>query len=113
VFPDLGFDKYDRQSSRFSKKWNEELHRTLNSPKGRSSLAFHSFRHTFKHICRECRIPEDVHDALSGHKGEGSKAVSRGYGHKYYPKLPLFEEIRRYTVRGLDLSHLTLPKDSA
>lgn len=112
VFPELGLDKYHRQSSRFSKVWNAELKNTLRIPKGRSERTFHSFRHTFKHICRECRIPEDVHDALTGHKGDkGDKNVSRGYGHKFYPMRPLFQEIRRYTVRGLDLSHLRLDPD--
>lgn len=104
VFPDLELDKYNRQSSRFSKVWNAELKDTLNMPKGRSDRSFHSFRHTFKHVCRECRIPEDVHDALTGHKGD--KKVSRGYGHKFYPLRPLSDEIRRFSVRGLDLSHL-------
>ena len=109
VFSELGLDKYRRQSSRFSKVWNAELKNTLGIPKGRSERTFHSFRHTFKHVCRECRIPEDVHDALTGHKGDkGDKNVSRGYGHKFYPMLPLFQEIRRYTIRGLDLSHLNL-----
>ena len=109
VFPDLTVDKYNRHSSRFSKVWNAELKLTLRIPKGRSERTFHSFRHTFKHVCRECRIPEDVHDALTGHKGDkGDKNVSRGYGHKFYPMRPLFQEIKRYAVRGLDLSHLKL-----
>lgn len=111
VFPDLELDKYGRQSSRFSKVWNAELKNTLNMPKGRSERSFHSFRHTFKHVCRECRIPEDVHDALTGHKGD--KRVSRGYGHKFYPLRPLFEELRRYSVRDLDLERLKLTENCA
>ncbi|TWI53832.1 site-specific recombinase XerD [Pseudomonas duriflava] len=37
----------------------------------------HGFRHTFKTLCRSVGIPEDVHDAITGHS-DGS--VSRGYG---------------------------------
>lgn len=38
---------------------------------------FHSFRHTFKDACRRARIPEAVHDALTGH---ASGSVGRRYG---------------------------------
>lgn len=38
---------------------------------------FHSFRHTFKDLCRTAEIPEEVHDALTGHVGGG---VGRTYG---------------------------------
>jgi hypothetical protein len=64
---------------------------------------FHSFRHTFKDICRKVGIEEAVHDALSGHTGN---AVSRRYGNEQYPLEPLFEAIERYDIDGLDLSHL-------
>ncbi len=39
---------------------------------------FHSFRHTFVRKCRKARLPEDLHDYLTGH--EGKKFVSRSYG---------------------------------
>ncbi len=39
---------------------------------------FHSFRHTFKRACRDAQISEEVHDALTGHKGAAS--VGRSYG---------------------------------
>ena len=38
---------------------------------------FHSFRHTFKRMCRDAKIGEELHDALTGHSGGG---VGRGYG---------------------------------
>jgi len=38
---------------------------------------FHSFRHSFKRACREARLGEEVHSALSGHAGGG---VGRRYG---------------------------------
>jgi integrase len=37
----------------------------------------HSLRHTFKDACRKARIPESVHDALTGHS---NGSVGRGYG---------------------------------
>ena len=64
---------------------------------------FHSFRHTFKDICRKVGIEEAVHDALTGHTGN---AVSRRYGNEQYPLEPLFAAMERYDVDGLDLSHL-------
>lgn len=40
-------------------------------------VVFHSFRHTFKSLCRGTGIPEEVHDALTGHVGD---SVGRRYG---------------------------------
>lgn len=40
-------------------------------------LSFHSFRHTFKHFSRASGIPEDHHDAFTGHT---TAEVSRRYG---------------------------------
>lgn len=64
---------------------------------------FHSFRHTFKDICRKVGIEEAVHDALTGH---GSQSVGRKYGNEQYPLEPLFEAMERFEVDGLNLSHL-------
>lgn len=41
-------------------------------------VVFHSFRHTFKTLCREAALPEEIHDALTGHT---SASVGRSYGH--------------------------------
>ncbi len=68
-----------------------------------SRKVFHSFRHTFKDICRKVGIEEAVHDALTGHTGN---SVSRKYGNEQYPLEPLFEAMERYDIAGLDLSHL-------
>jgi len=64
---------------------------------------FHSFRHTFKDICRKVGIEEAVHDALTGHT---NNAVSRRYGNEQYPLEPLFAAMERYDIAGLDLAHL-------
>ena len=65
--------------------------------------AFHSFRHTFKDVCRKVGIEEAVHDALTGHTGN---AVSRMYGNEQYPLEPLFAAMERYDIADLNLSHL-------
>ncbi len=41
------------------------------------TLVFHCFRHGFKDACRAAGIPEEVHDALTGH---ASASVGRMYG---------------------------------
>jgi integrase len=64
---------------------------------------FHSFRHTFKDICRRAGIDEAVHDALTGHT---APHAGRRYGNELYPLEPLFEAIDQVEVQGLDLSHL-------
>jgi integrase len=52
---------------------------------------FHSFRHTFKRLCRDAGLTEEVHDALTGHVGEG---VGRDYGKGFSPKA-LAREVAR------------------
>ncbi|GHU30299.1 hypothetical protein AGMMS50256_16960 [Betaproteobacteria bacterium] len=64
---------------------------------------FHSFRHTFKDICRRCGIDEAVHDALTGHT---APHAGRRYGNEQYPLEPLFAAIEQFEVQDLDLSHL-------
>jgi integrase len=64
---------------------------------------FHSFRHTFKDICRRIGIDEAVHDALTGHT---APHAGRRYGNEHYPLEPLFDAIERFDIQGLDLSHL-------
>lgn len=64
---------------------------------------FHSFRHTFKDICRRVGVDEAVHDALTGHT---APHAGRRYGNEHYPLEPLFAAIEQFEVQGLDLSHL-------
>jgi len=64
---------------------------------------FHSFRHTFKDICRCVGIDEAVHDALTGHTATGA---GRKYGNEHYPLPPLFDAMDRFEIDGLDLDHL-------
>nr|WP_288497745.1 site-specific integrase [uncultured Pseudomonas sp.] len=61
----------------FGKRWGEYLRKVaeLQSPVRPS----HGFRHSFKTMCREAGIPEDIHDAMTGHD---NGSVSRKYGER-------------------------------
>lgn len=75
LFPGLVANPGGWYGHNFGKRWSDYLKNTagLNSPVAPS----HGFRHTFKTMCREAGIPEDIHDAMTGHD-DGS--VSRKYG---------------------------------
>jgi integrase len=55
----------------------------------------HGFQHSFKTMCREAGIPEEIHDSITGHD-DGS--VSRGYGERHLLKTQYEHLIR---VQGL------------
>jgi integrase len=104
LFSELKADKYGRKSSTFGKRWNRKLRKVISLKAEDHTKVFHSFRHLFKHIARQCKIQEQVHDALSGH---GSKQTEgRKYGALSYPEEPLFEGMKQFKIAGLDLSHL-------
>lgn len=77
LFPGRRVDRFGHRTGNFTKWW----HRHLRDPQGCNvldpRLVFHSFRHTFKTLCRLAKVPEDVHDALTGHSSASS--VGRGY----------------------------------
>jgi len=78
LFPDLDPDHDGRRSGNFS-KWFARYLRSVNGCNIQDQrVVFHSFRHTFKSLCREAGISEEVHDALTGHC---SASVGRRYGH--------------------------------
>ncbi len=66
----------------FGKRWGVYLREVaeLETPVSPS----HSFRHSFKTMCREAGIPEEIHDAITGHD-DGS--VSRRYGERHLLKI--------------------------
>jgi integrase len=67
-------------------------------------LTFHSFRHTFKHFARASNIPEDHHDAMTGHV---SAEVARRYGSaEGYPVVPLAGSVAALKFGTLDLSRI-------
>ena len=80
------------QWSKWFSRWRTE-HLKLAS--GEERKDFHSFRHTFKDMCREAAIEEEVHDALTGHAGGG---VGRRYGNAGVPLAVLTEAVTRIKV---------------
>ncbi len=77
LFPELEVDHDGRRGG----NWGKWFSRYLRSRAGcfilDPQVVFHSFRHTFKSLCRSAGIPEEIHDALTGHAGA---TVGRSYG---------------------------------
>ena len=101
LFPDLKINPRGKRSGYFSNWFSGYLRQKVGIADTRK--VFHSFRHTFKDLCRKHGIEEAVHDALTGHK---SPTASRSYGNDEFPLEPLFAAMERFEVPGLDLSHL-------
>lgn len=78
LFPDLEADHDGRRGGNFGKWFARYLRSSRGCRITDPKVVFHSFRHTFKTLCREAGITEEVHDALTGHVGQ---TVGRGYGH--------------------------------
>lgn len=88
----------DKVSGNWGRWWGRHLRKTCGVVDER--MTFHSFRHTFKHHMRQCQIPKDVNDALTGHEtGDAADA----YGGLTYPLYPLIEGMKRYRVDGFTL----------
>jgi integrase len=66
---------FDVTGAAFSKRWMRWLRVTVGINDGR--WTFHSLRHSFKRLCRDSGIPEEIHDQLTGHS---SGSVGRSYG---------------------------------
>jgi len=107
LFPTLTTDKYQRRSSGYGKVFGKFMRDELKILDRRK--VFHSFRHLFKHRCRELGVSEDVHDALTGHTS-GSEA--RAYGNDQYPLEPLFAAMASFNFEGVPvpLSYGRWPK---
>lgn len=101
LFPDLKMDPRGKRSGYFSNWFSVYLRKKVGITDTRK--VFHSFRHTFKDLCRTCGIEESVHDALTGHT---TSSVSRQYGNDQFPMPPLFNAIGHFEIAGLDLTHL-------
>ncbi|CAB3798829.1 tyrosine-type recombinase/integrase [Pararobbsia alpina] len=96
VFDQLIKDKHGVESALWSQWWISMMRAECNptSPK----MVFHSFRHTFKDVCRDCGITKELADALQGHS-EGDD--SSNYGGEFYPLRPLVEAVDRYVIHGV------------
>lgn len=81
LFPALKPNPTGWYGHNFGKRWGVYLREVaeLETPVSPS----HGFRHSFKTMCREVGIPEEIHDAITGHD-DGS--VSRSYGERHLLK---------------------------
>jgi integrase len=105
LFPDLKQDRFGKWTQNWSKWWGRYARDQAKIDDPRK--VFHSFRHTFKHACRASGIPEDIHDALTGHSS--GSGVGRTYGGAY-PLKPLATAMKKLRYPGLHL--MDLKKDS-
>jgi integrase len=88
LFPSLEPDHDGRRGGAFGQWFSRYLRGDRGCKILDKRVVFHSFRHTFKTLCREAGISEEVHDALTGHV---SGSIGRTYGHM--PLAPLVEAI--------------------
>lgn len=99
LFPDLKADSHGHITGRWSKWFNRYLDSVVKVADPEKD--FHSFRHTFKLAARAAGIPEDQHDALTGH---ANVSVSRAYGGaEGYPLGQLGKAMKRLRFAGLKL----------
>lgn len=89
VFPGLKADPRGYFGANFGKRWAEYLREVVGLKA--SATPSHGFRHTFKTLCREVGIAEDVHDAITGHS---TGMVARGYGEM--PLARMAAELRKF-----------------
>ena len=99
VFPHLKPDKFGKRTAAWSKWWGRYA-RKIGIVDRRK--VFHSFRHSFKDACREAGIPQDIHDALTGH-APNNVGGSYGKGHSLHN---LALAINRIAYADVDLRHL-------
>ena len=74
LFPELRRSKYGDSTQLWSKWFLRQKRKYVTD---QSSIDFHGLRHTFKRVCRDGGIDEEVHDLLTGHS---SNAIGRRYG---------------------------------
>ncbi|WP_180937454.1 site-specific integrase [Herbaspirillum seropedicae] len=99
IFDLLIADKYGNETAQFSKWFGRYLRKNCKILDKR--MTFHSFRHTFKDLCRQEEIA--VSDVLTGH---ASGNVGDKYGGDTYPLRPLVNGVKKFRVPGLSLKHL-------
>ncbi|MEJ2646033.1 MAG: site-specific integrase [Gammaproteobacteria bacterium] len=88
--------KKGQASDVFGKWFNPYIHNKLGMLR---SVTFHSFRHTFKDLCRNARIPRDIHQALTGH---AEQTVGDDYGQGFSIGVK-YEELAKVDI-DLDLA---------
>ncbi len=79
-----------------SAAWSKWFGRFLRAKAGITDRrkVFHSFRHTFKRMARDAGIPEEIHDAMTGHAGGGGVGKSYGRGVSLRPLIEAMDRIK-------------------
>ncbi|WP_269537029.1 DUF6538 domain-containing protein [Cerasicoccus fimbriatus] len=88
LFPDL--KPYQGRRTHYFSRWVNTYLRTHCGVEDTRKV-FHSFRHTFKDLCRNTMIPDDINDALTGHS---RKTTGGKYGNGHALKV-LDEAVQR------------------
>jgi integrase len=101
LFPKLRPNPQGYYGANFGKRWRVYVREVVGIVGVHPS---HGFRHSFKTFCREVGIPEEVHDAITGHAGGGGGG--RGYGQM--PPERMAAELTKYPVAVATL----LPADA-
>ena len=102
LFPKLAQDTLGKYGQSFGRHWGPYLVKVvgLDSP----AAPMHGFRHAFKTLCRGVGIPDDVHEAITGHSGG---TVGRSYGSM--PLARMAEELRKFPSLAHEAGLLPLP----
>jgi hypothetical protein len=97
LWPDL---KSVAEGKPLSAPWSQWFGRFLRQTAGVKDRrkVFHSFRHSFKRMARNAGVPEEFHDAITGHAGGGSVGKSYGRGVSLKPLLEAMERHRQRCV---------------
>ena len=100
LFPDLNADCKDALLGNWSKWFNRYLDNVVGiDERGRN---FHSLRHTMKHYGRLSKMEPAKLDRIQGHTPAN---VGEIYGGDF-PLIRLAEELNKFSVPGLDISHI-------
>lgn len=91
LFPLLKANPQGFYGANFGKRWGVYLRDVVQLTS--DARPSHGFRHTFKTLCRDVGIPEEVHDKLTGHSGGGG---GRGYGDVSLERMA--EELEKYPL---------------
>ncbi len=103
LFPELMITSKDRKiADNWADGWSSYVRKDLGITK--IPQPFHAFRHSFVEHGRRSRIDAEHRRLIEGHAV--TTVEMKAYGHSLYPLEPLYDELKKLTYKGLDLSHL-------
>jgi len=99
LWPDVKAEGERQLSSAWSKWFGRYVRKKCGVSD--SAKVFHSFRHTFKRMTRDAELPEELHDALTGHAGNGGVGRTYGRGVSLKPLVRAIDKVRSPVVLNL------------